>query len=203
MKHLLPLVFLLFVFSVGCVEKGGVMEENLTGKKILMIVAFENFRDEEFEIPYETFRSAGASVTVASWQTGTAKGMLGKTLEINTTIDDVNVDDYDAVVFVGGSGAQKYYSNERALTIAREAYEKGKVLGAICIAPGILAKAGVLKGKNATIWDSGSGEFVKILEENGATYTAMNVEIDGNIVTANGPHAAQGFAEAIIEKLVE
>ena len=108
-----------------------------------------------------------------------------------------------AVVFVGGSGAQKYYSNERALTIAREAYEKGKVLGAICIAPGILAKAGVLKGKNATIWDSGSGEFVKILEENGAIYTGMNVEIDGNIITANGPHAAQGFAEAIIEKLVE
>ena len=199
MKRLLSIIFLLLIFSMGCIEKGGDM--NLEGKKILMIVAFENFRDEEFEIPYETFRSAGASVTVASWQTGTARGMLGKTLKINTTIYDVNVDDYDAVVFIGGSGAQEYYTNERALEIAREAYEGGKVLGAICLAPGILAKAGVLKDKKATIWDDGSGRFAKILEENGAHYTGRSLEIEGNVITANGPHAANEFANAIMHAL--
>lgn len=196
MKRFLPIVFLLLLFSAGCVEKGDIAM-NLTGKKILMVVAFEGFRDEEFEEPYKIFTEAGASVTVASWQTGEAKGMLGKTITINTTINDVNVDDFDAVVFVGGIGAKNYYDNEVALNIAKNAYEKGKIVAAICIAPGILAKAGILQGKKATIWDSGNGEFIALLKEGGATYTGANVERDGNVITANGPHAAEEFGKTI------
>lgn len=178
-------------------------EFDLTGKKILMVVAFEGFRDEEFEEPYKIFTGAGASVTVASWQTGEAKGMLGKTITVNTTVDEVNVDDYDAVVFVGGVGSKNYYNNKFALNIVRRAYEKNKIIAAICIAPGILANAGVLQGKKATIWDGGTGEFIKILKNSGATYTGANVERDGNVITANGPHAAKEFGETIAKALTE
>ncbi len=45
----------------------------------------------------------------------------------------------------------------------------------------------------------GEGNFIKLLEENGAEYTGANVEQDGKIVTANGPQAAKEFAEKIIE----
>ena len=94
-----------------------------------------------------------------------------------------------------------YYTDDEALNIAKEAYKQGKVLGAICIAPGILAKAGVIKGKKATIWDSGDGTFKSVVEEGGATYTREDVTVDGKIITANGPHAARKFGKTIASML--
>jgi protease I len=179
------------------IEKTNIMEE----KKILMIVAPENFRDEEFLEPKKVFESNGAEIIVASKEVQEAKGMFGTTAKIDIDIEDVNVDEYDAVIFVGGSGSSVYYKDQTALNIAKKAYEKNKVVGAICIAPGILANAGILNGKKATIWDSGDGTYKKILEDNGVQYTGNNVEQDGRIITANGPHAATQFGEKIIEIL--
>ena len=82
--------------------------------------------------------------------------------------------------------------------------EKQKILAAICIAPAILAKAGVLEGKNATVWSSVLDKGpIKILEENGANYVEKDVVVDGNIITANGPQAASEFGRKIVEILKE
>lgn len=174
-------------------------EFNLEGKKVLMIIAPENFRDEEYFQPKEIFLKSGAEVTTASLKTGKIKGMLGGIAEAEITLDDVEVEYYDAIVFSGGSGASVYFDNEKALKIVREAFEKGKIIGAICIAPAILANAGILKGKNATVWKS--EETLKIFEEQGVNYTGKDVEVSGNIITANGPHAAKEFAYEIARHL--
>jgi len=205
MKTKIVLIFWILIFLGGCVqqiqdlniEKSNIMD----GKKVLMIVAPENFRDEEYMEPRNIFENDGLEVIVASKEVQEAKGMFGTTIKIDLDIEDVNVEDYDTVVFVGGSGSSVYYNDSIVLNIAREAYNKGKIIGAICIAPGILAKAGILEGKKATIWDSGNREFIKILEESGAIYTGADVEQDGNIITANGPHAAQEFGEKIVQSL--
>jgi len=77
-----------------------------------------------------------------------------RTVKPDILIKDVNVKTFDAVVFVGGPGAEEYFHNPVALKIAQEAYKEGKVVGAICIAPRILAEAGILKGKKATVFHS-------------------------------------------------
>ena len=164
-----------------------------------MVVAPENFRDEEFLEPKKVFENNGAKVVVASKGVQEAKGMFGTTTRVDLDIGEVNIEDYNAIVFVGGSGSSIYYNDSIALNIAREAYTKGKIIGAICIAPGILAKAGILKGKRATIWDSGDNQHINMLKENGAKYTGNNVEQDENIITANGPHAAEEFGKKIVE----
>lgn len=173
--------------------------------KILMIIAPENFRDEELLIPKRVFEEAGAEVEIASTKKGVAKGMLGARIEVKKDIHEINVDDYDAVVFVGGSGTPLVRQEERALEIAREAAEKGKVLAAICWAPTILAKAGVLKGKHATVWRGPDPEYEKstdvVLEDHGAIYTGEGVSRDGNIITANGPANAEAFAKEILKVL--
>lgn len=163
-----------------------------------MIIAPHDFRDEELFHTREELQRAGVEVTIASARRGRIKGMLGGIADAQITLKEIRVADYDAVVFIGGSGASAYYENRRAHQIAREAVEQGKVLAAICIAPGILAKAGVLKGKKATIWD---GEFIKTLEGGGAQYTGNPVEVDGRIITANGPPAAREFGRAIVRAL--
>ncbi|HOW52084.1 MAG TPA: DJ-1/PfpI family protein [bacterium] len=180
------------------------MDKTLAGKKILMIVAPERFRDEEYAVPHAHFIGLGAKVTVASLKKGMATGMFGVKAEATVTLIEVKTADYDAVVFVGGSGTPLVRADARAVEIAKEA--KGHpVLAAICWAPTILAKAGVLAGRKATVWQGEDAEYGmttdKMLEKNGAKYTGEEVTVDGNIVTGNGPHAAKRFAEAIEKKL--
>jgi protease I len=170
--------------------------ENL--KKVLMIIAPENFRDEELLHTKEELERAGASITMASTKTAPARGMLGATVTPDIKLDQAKVDDYDAVVFVGGSGSSIYFNDSRALSIASEAFKKGKVMCAICIAPVTLANAGVLKGKQATVWD---GNLISRIESKGAKYVAKPVVVDGKIITANGPAAAREFGRAIAKAL--
>lgn len=160
---------------------------------ILMIIAPENFRDEEFLEPKQIFERDGFKVTVASKGVKTAKGKLGASAEIDKDISAVNVSEYGAIVFVGGRGAEVYFEDSEALAIAKEAYESGKVIAAICIAPSILANAGILHGKKATCYSSEASH----LEEQGAKYTGNDVVVDEKIITANGPKASAKFGEAV------
>ncbi|MCX5750755.1 MAG: DJ-1/PfpI family protein [Candidatus Saganbacteria bacterium] len=165
-------------------------------KQIVMIVAFERFRDEEYVDPKAVFEKAGYNITTTSAKLGTATGKLGMKLKVDITLDQVVVKDYAAVVFVGGPGSFDYHHDPKAHRIAQEAVKEGKILAAVCGAPPILGYAGVLKGKKATMFDD-TGDFAKV----GAIYTGNGVEIDGKIITATGPSTAKAWGEAIIKAL--
>ena len=130
--------------------------------KVLLIVAPVDFRDEEAFEPKRALEERGVEVVVASRGTKVAKGKLGGELKVDVELNDVQVDEYDAVVFAGGPGARTYFDYQKARELAKQAVEKGKVLAAICIAPQILARAGLLKGKRATVWDGGDGKEIKL-----------------------------------------
>ena len=162
-----------------------------------LIVARENFRDEElFETRLELERATVETV-VASTRTGPVKGMLGGMAEAAILVNGLRVDDYDAIIFVGGPGATEYFDNPIALNIARQAAYRGKVLAAICIAPAVLANAGVLGGIRATSFWSERDR----LQNAGAIYTGAPVERDGLIITASDPRAARQFGRAIAQTL--
>jgi protease I len=166
-------------------------------KKILMIIAPQNFRDEELQIPKEIFEKNNFQVTIASKGINDANGSLGAISQVDLDISEVVPGDYDAVIFVGGGGATVFFENETALDIARDTVTEKKVLGAICIAPSILANAEILMDKKATSFSSEKTN----LEQHGATFTGNPVEIDGKLVTADGPKSAKEFAETIIKLL--
>lgn len=166
-------------------------------KRILMIIAFDKFRDEEYARPREILEENGYKITVASWKKGIATGMLGKKVKVDIDLKNVNVDDYEGVIFVGGTGATKYFNNEQAQKIAKGFYNKKKIVGALCLSPVILANAGLLKGKKATCWFS----VGRMLEKKGAKYTGKRVEIDGRIITGNGPSAAEEFGKKYLQLL--
>jgi len=173
-------------------------------KKIVMLIAQQDFRDEEYLIPKGIFQEQGHEITTASIEKGQAVGVFGVTQEANLAFGDVKVGRFDGIVFVGGNGAMRDMDNKDVYRIAREAVAKNKVLGSICISPAILANAGVLKGKKATVWASNMDKSaVKILESRGCNYVAETVVVDGRIVTANGPEAASKFAEKVIELLTK
>lgn len=162
---------------------------------VLMVIAPEMFRDEEYEHPREVFERRGATVVVASTQPGPSKGRFGLVAMADIALADAVPEEYDAVVFVGGAGAAVYFDDPVAKDLAASAYRAGKVVGAICIAPTILAHAGLLEGKRVTSFPSQEDELraAKVL------YTGNPVQTDGRIVTANGPESAYGFGEAVAD----
>ncbi len=170
---------------------------SLEGKKVLLVIAPGNFRDEEYFDTKAELEGEGASVATASSASGEITGMLGGKATPDIKLGDASAGDYDAVVFVGGTGSAAYFNDEKALELAKSAFEAGKIVAAICIAPSILANAGILKGKKATAFSSEQGN----LEGKGAEYTGEDVTRDGRIITGNGPNAAKGFGQEIARAL--
>ena len=166
-------------------------------KKVVMIIASANFRDEELSVPKSIFEEAGATIHIASTSLEQAKGMFGMKLTPDMLVKDIRVENYDAVVFVGGTGASCYFNSGIAHDIVKNAYLKNKLICAICAGPVILANVGVLEGKKATVFSS----FERELKQKGAIYTGSPVQVDGNIVTADGPQSAERFAREIIKLL--
>jgi protease I len=170
-----------------------------TVKAAVLIVPPRSFQDEEFAGTKRGLELAGVQVTVASSRLGTVPGMLGGTVQAELLLNQVNVDNFNAVVFIGGLGAAEYLNNSIAQNLARQAVERQKVLAAIGTAPGILANAGVLRGVHATAFLS---ERERLLRA-GAYYTGNPVERDGLLVTATSRDAVTLFAQAICDGLAE
>jgi protease I len=164
-----------------------------------MIIANQNFQDDEFAQPKKILEENNIKVTVASTSLDEAVGMNGAKVKPEILIQDINVSDFDAVLFIGGSGAVVYLDDPVVHKIAQDALGANKIIGAICIAPVALAKAGILKGKRVTTYPVEENQ--KHLEASGAVYTAKPLEKDGNIITASGPVAAKAFGEEIVKAL--
>ncbi|NLA99728.1 MAG: DJ-1/PfpI/YhbO family deglycase/protease [Methanomicrobiales archaeon] len=168
--------------------------------KLLFVIAPEQFRDEELDVPMRTFEEVGIGVDIASTITGTCTGMLGGTAEASMTLDEADSSDYDGIVVVGGSGSQDHlWDSERLQNLVRSFFEEGKVVAAICLAPVVLARAGILVGRQATVYRS--AEAVAEMKKAGANLLDIPVVADMQVVTANGPTAAAAFADTIITKL--
>lgn len=163
---------------------------------VLMIIAPEGFQDQEYGDPKAVFEKAGFKVVTVS-TVPEAIGKYGHNVQVDVLLKDVTHDQYDAVVFVGGPGAFIYFEDSTAHCIAQSFYHAGKWTCAICAAPGILAHAGLLKGKRVTSWP----DVQELIEEQGGRYTGKPVEEDGLLITGSGPQAAQAFGEKIVEKL--
>jgi len=171
--------------------------KNLSSKKVLMVIAPKDFHDQEYAKPREILESKGAQITVASSTKKTAVGMYGMKVTPDVSLSDIKASDYDAILFIGGIGAMGYNEDPQALSLAIEAKKNNKVIGAICISPVVLAHAGLLKGRTVTCFPDGSAE----VEKGGAKYTGSDLEIDGNLITANGPVPAKKYGQALAEAL--
>lgn len=165
-------------------------------KKVLMVIAPKDFRDEEYFDTRKVLEESGAEITVANSTGQPSKSMFGKIVNPDKNFYDVDSKNYDAIVFVGGSGASVYLNNQKALELAKKFYDSGKVTAAICIAPTILANAGILSGKKATAFPSERSNINAV-----GTYTGNDVEQDGKIITGSGPKAANEFGRRIAEAL--
>lgn len=159
----------------------------------VLVIAPEVFRDEEYEEPKSVLESCGVAVTTASTRPGTCTGKLGALAEATLSVAMAAHRQWDIVAFIGGAGAQVFFDDPKARVLARNAAYSGRVVGAICIAPSTLARAGLLDGVRATAFASQESD----LRAHGAVWTGEAVTVDGRLVTGNGPAAASEFGRAL------
>lgn len=164
--------------------------------KVLFVIAPEEVNDEEYFTPKQILENKDIEVTTVS-KDREATSMNGETIDVDVLLKEVNIVGYDGVIFIGGAGAETYFNDAKAKTLAKRFFENNKLVAAICISPSILANAGVLKGKRATAFPSEEDN----LNEKGAIYTQDSVVVDGNIITGKNPAAAKEFGNKILKYL--
>ncbi|MCH8118705.1 MAG: DJ-1/PfpI family protein [Planctomycetes bacterium] len=173
------------------------LQEGTETKRAALIVASQNFREEELFETKRALDAAGVQTIIASTRIGILRGMLGRMTEANILVGQLRVEDYDAIIFIGGPGVVEYVANPAALNLAREAVRQRKILAAIDTAPAILANAGVLTGVRATSFLSERNRLILA----GAFYTGIPVEQDRLIITSSGPAASMQFGRAVADAL--
>jgi protease I len=167
-------------------------------RRVLIVIAPERFRDEELAEAKHALEAAGHIVTVTSTRPGQASGMLGARIDIAKSVRLLDAADFAALVIAGGAGAPPHlWDNEPLRSLLRAMHAAGKPIGAICLAPPVLARAGVLTGKRATTFPD--PRAIIELKRGGAIFVAERVVLDGTIVTGSGPEAAAAFGAALVQ----
>ena len=168
--------------------------------KILVAVAPEKFRDEELAEPVAALLKAGIEYDIASTRRGSCTGMLGGKTTATLSFDDIDPKRYEGLVIVGGAGSQTHlWNDELLIPIVNIFHQHGKVIAAICLAPVVLARSGILKGKKATYFENPAS--FREMRIGGAVVVNKPVVTDGRVITANGPTASKAFADEIVHAL--
>ena len=156
----------------------------------------EGFEEIEFSTIVDILRRAGIDVTTAGLKEGIINGAHDIRVTPDTLIDKVSADNFDVIILPGGNpGFVNLGKSEKVLKLVKEMYDRNKYVTAICGAPSVLAKAGVIQGKRATIFPGMEYTLT------GAQCSDDRVVIDGKIITSQGPGTAMEFTLKLIEVL--
>ena len=134
---------------------------------------------------------------------GAMKAVAARTktaLPADLAIDAVSPGGFGAVVVVGGPGTPAYlWPNKHLHQIVKSINGRGGVVAAICLAPVVLARAGVIGGRRCTVFPT--ADSLREMTDAGCLLQKEHLVVDGNIVTADGPGVARAFGEAIVRLL--
>ena len=171
-------------------------------KKVL-IIATDGFEQSELMEPKARLEDADVAVTIASLDTddinGWDDGQWGESVAVDLTVDDVNVEDYDALLLPGGQiNPDVLRMNDAVIEIIQEFNGQSKPIAAICHAPWLLVEADIIAGKIVTSWPSLRTD----LRNAGGEVVDQKVAVDGNIITSRNPDDIPAFTDALMDALL-
>ncbi len=175
---------------------------DLTGKTVA-IIATDFFEEAELVKPRDALREAGATVRIHSTGTDPIQAVEGDTsptqkVEVDGTLDDLDVATVDAVVVPGGTiNADRIRTEARAQAIVREALEAGKPTAVICHGPWLLVSAGLVDGRRLTSF----GSLADDVRNAGGDWVDEEVVVDGSLITSRDPDDLPAFIGALEDAL--
>ncbi|MGK9476756.1 DJ-1/PfpI family protein [Melioribacter sp. OK-6-Me] len=170
------------------------MERNLLiPKSLLLFLPQIDFSEEEYLAITSVLKKERISYFIASDATGICLGSTGLKVKNDIQLYNIHPTNFEGLIIVGGAGARNYKGNQKLIKIVQAFNKIKKPIGAICSAPLILAKAGVL-GEEAVCYPSDKPELIS----SGIKYKDVPVVKDGRIITARDPQSAIEFIETFI-----
>jgi 4-methyl-5(b-hydroxyethyl)-thiazole monophosphate biosynthesis len=165
----------------------------------VLVILAEGFEELEAAAPITILRRAAIDVTTAGLRPGPVRGARGIAFVPDAVLDDVARSAFDAVVLPGGMpGAANLEASGRVAEVVRSAAERGAIVAAICAAPAVLLRFGLLAGRRAT----GHASIREALAAGGAAVVPGDpVVSDGRIVTSAGAGTAVPFGLALVREL--
>jgi protease I len=165
----------------------------------IAVIITDMFEDIEYTKPAEAFRNAGHTlVHVGLRQGSTVHGKKERTpVRIERSVREVTPDDFDALFIPGGYSPDKLRVDDDAVRFARDFFNSGKPVFAICHAAQLLITADVLKGRRVTGWKS----IIQDIKNAGAEYVDAEVVEDGNLISSRSPPDIPAFVRAALKKL--
>jgi 4-methyl-5(b-hydroxyethyl)-thiazole monophosphate biosynthesis len=164
--------------------------------KVLMPLA-DGFEEIEALTVVDILRRAEIDVVMAGLKEGLVEGAHKIVVKPDSGLEKVDISGFDGVILPGGfPGFVNLYKDERVLNMVREMDKMGKYVAAICAAPSVLVKAGVLQGRRATVNPAGKAEVTAC-----AKYCEDRVVVDKNLITSQSPGTAMEFALKLVEVL--
>lgn len=166
-------------------------------KKVMLLLA-NGFEEGEALFVVDILRRGNITCDIVSIDEKTVTGSHSITVLADKLIQEINMSDYDMVVLPGGQpGADNLRDNEEVISLIKDFNQKNKFIAAICAAPQVLAKAGIIKNKKVTSYPA--EKYKEILKE--TDYQESLVVVDGNIITSRGPATTLPFAYQLVEIL--
>jgi protease I len=175
-------------------ERGGFPKMS----KVAVIIS-DWFEDSEYTEPAKAFRDAGHDLVNIGLKAGeTVEGKRKKAqARVEKAVQDVSVDDFDALLIPGGYSPDRLRVSENAVHFVKDFVESGKPVFAICHAPQILINANVLKGRKLTGWKS----LIVDIKNAGAEFVDREVVEDGNLISSRQPKDLPAFIKAALQRL--
>jgi len=175
----------------------------LISESRVLIMASDGFEEWELFGPREILTRRGAEVVLAAPKLEPIQATVhddpGKTIRPDLTIDQVNADDFDALILPGGvRNPDHLRMNVKAIALIQRFATQGKPVAAICHGPWLLIEADLLRGRTATSWPSIRTD----LRNAGANVVDEAAVTDGNLVTSRNPQDVEAFTNAVLD-LVE
>ena len=161
---------------------------------VLLFLPAKDFNEEEYSIVRKLLLKYGKNIFITSDDHYVCSGSKGMKVKSDTSFYNINIKNFAALLLIGGKGSKEYWNNEKLHTIIRNFNDAKKIIGAICSAPVILVKAGILQNKTATCYYEDKNELINL----GINYQDRAVVTDKNIVTSNGSQSTAQFTEAVL-----
>lgn len=163
-------------------------------KSVLVFLPKKEFNEEEFIVIKKRLLKAGRQVFITSDDHFFCSGSKGMKVKSDTSFYNINVNNFSALILIGGTGSKAYWENRNIHKIVKKFFDLGKIVAAICTSPIILANAGILHNKKATCYSENKMELINA----GIDYQDKSLVIDENVVTADNSYSAQQFVEAVL-----
>ena len=163
---------------------------------MVYILLADGFEEIEALTVVDLLRRAGIDITMVSIMEGrTVIGSHRISVEADAMLKDTDFDSIDMIILPGGMpGTENLFGCEGLKAKIRDFADKGKKLSAICAAPTIYGRMGLLQGKKACCYPGREKDLL------GADAQTVSVVKDGNFITSRGMGTAIDFGLAIIEE---